>query len=58
MGTGPQENEHGNVFADASKEFTLPLEVNCMSDTRKVIVNGEEFEVELQIQYWESNTTS
>lgn len=48
MGTGPQENEHGNVFADASKEFTLPLEVNCMSDTRKVIVNGEEFEVELE----------
>ena len=47
MGAGPQKNEHGNVFADASKEFTLPLEVNYMGDTRKVIVNGEEFEVQL-----------
>ena len=48
MGTGPQENEHGDVFANASKEFTLPLEVDEMGDTRKVIVNGEEFEVELE----------
>ena len=48
MGTGPQENEHGYVFANASKEFTLPLEVDEMGDTRKVIVNGEEFEVELE----------
>lgn len=44
----PQANEHGYVFADASKELPLPLEVKDMGDTRKVIVNGEEFEVELE----------
>ena len=48
MGTRPQANEHGNVLANASKELTLPLEVKNMGDTRKVIVNGEEFEVELE----------
>ena len=48
MGSRPQANEHGNVFANASKELPLPLEVNKMGDTRKVIVNGEEFEVELE----------
>ena len=48
MGSRPQANEHGYVFADASKELTLPLEVKDMGDTRKVIVNGEEFEVELE----------
>lgn len=48
MGPRPQANEHGNVLANASKELTLPLEVKNMGDTRKVIVNGEEFEVELE----------
>ena len=48
MGSRPQANEHGYVFADASKELPLPLEVKDMGDTRKVIVNGEEFEVELE----------
>lgn len=48
MGPRPQANEHGYVFADASKELPLPLEVKNMGDTRKVIVNGEEFEVELE----------
>lgn len=48
MGPRPQANEHGTVIANASKELTLPLEVNNMGDTRKVIVNGEEFEVELE----------
>ena len=48
MGSGPQTNEYGAVFTNASKELTLPLEVKNMGDTRKVIVNGEEFEVELE----------
>ena len=48
MGSRPQANEYGNVFANASKELALPLEVNNMGDIRKVIVNGEEFDVELE----------
>ena len=47
MGSRPQANEHGYVFADESKEFPL-LGGEKMGDIRKVIVNGEEFEVELE----------